>query len=128
VSVITDYILRYGCGDTHEEAMADHDRNLTARLQRTRDVDLKLNKNKLRLKLPSVTYMGHLLTTEGLRPDTEKITAIQNMGTQTDVKSLQRLLGFVNYLAKFMPRLSDVCEPLRRLTDKDIEWTCLPQK
>jgi hypothetical protein len=27
-----------------------------------------------------------------------------------------------------MPRLSDVCEPLRRLTDKDIEWTCLPQK
>ena len=46
------------------------------------------------------------------------------MGTTTDGKSLQRLLGFVNYLAKCMPHLSDVCELLRRLTDKDIEWTC----
>ena len=49
------------------------------------------------------------------------------MGTPTDVKSLQGLLEFVNYLAKFMPRLSDVCEPLRRLTDKDIDRTWLPQ-
>lgn len=49
------------------------------------------------------------------------------MGTPTDIKSQQRLLGFMNYLAKFMPHLPDVCEPLRSLTDKDIEWTWLPQ-
>jgi hypothetical protein len=71
--------------------------------------------------------MGHLHTIEGIRPDPEKITAILNMDTPTDIKSLQRLLGFVNYLAKCMPLLSDECEPLRRLTDKDIEWTWLPQ-
>lgn len=128
VSVIADDILVYGCGETTEEAMKDHDKNISALLQRAREVNLKLNKRKLRLKLPSVTYMGHLLTTEGLRPDPEKVTAVRNMQTPTDVKSLQRLLGFVNYLSKFLPNLSDVCEPLRRLTDKDIEWAWLPQQ
>jgi hypothetical protein len=77
--VIADDILLCGCGDTHEEAMADHDRILTALLQTARDVNMKLNKNKLRLKLPSVTHMGHLLTAEGFHPDPEKITAVQNM-------------------------------------------------
>ena len=66
------------------------------------------------------------LTSEGLRPHLDKITAVQNMQTPTDVKSFQRLLGFGNYLSKFLPSLSDVCEPLRRLTDKDIDWTWLP--
>ncbi|KAJ8379207.1 hypothetical protein AAFF_G00223190 [Aldrovandia affinis] len=122
VSVIADDILVYGSGETTEEAVKDHDSNISALLQRAREVNLKLNKQKLRLKLPSVTYMGHLLTTEGLRPDPEKVTAVQNMQTPTNMKSLQRLLGFVNDL-----NLSDVYEPLRRLTDKDIEWAWLPQ-
>jgi len=38
------------------------------------------------------------------------------MNRPADVAAVQRLLGFVNYLARFMPHLSDVCEPLRRLT------------
>ncbi|KAJ8393225.1 hypothetical protein AAFF_G00062970 [Aldrovandia affinis] len=127
VSMIADDILVYGSGETPEEAVKDRDNNISALLQRAREVNLKLNKRKLWLKLPSVTYMGHLLTTEGLRPDPEKVTAVQNMQTPTEVKCLQRLLGFVNYLSKFLPNFSDVCEPLRHLTDKDIEWAWLPQ-
>lgn len=33
----------------------------------------------------------------------------------------------VNYLAKFLPLLSDMTEPLRRLEDKDVEWCWLEQ-
>ena len=36
--------------------------------------------------------------------------------------ALKRLLGMVNYLAKFMPHLSDMTEPLRRLNDKEWQW------
>ena len=38
------------------------------------------------------------------------------------VKAVQRFLGFVNYLTKFVPHLADESEQLRRLTDKDAEW------
>lgn len=68
VSVIADDILVYGCSDTME-AVADHDRSLALLLQRARKVNLKLNKDKVKLKLTSIPYMGHLLTNEGLKPD-----------------------------------------------------------
>ena len=45
-----------------------------------------------------------------------------NMPKPTDVKDVRRLCGFINYLAKFMPHLSDVMEPLRQLTHKEAEW------
>ncbi|KAI8518359.1 hypothetical protein Bbelb_043760 [Branchiostoma belcheri] len=80
--------------------------------------NLKLNKRKMRLRLKQVPYMGQLPTAAGLRPDPEKVRAITEMKTPDD--SLQRFLGMVNYLnvgrlAKFLPHLSDMCEPLRRL-------------
>ena len=42
------------------------------------------------------------------------------METPKDVAAVTRLVGLVNYLSKF---LSELCEPLRRLTHKDVEWT-----
>ncbi|XP_055757335.1 fucolectin-1-like [Salvelinus fontinalis] len=49
------------------------------------------------------------------------------MSNPSDAKGVQRLIGFANYLAKFMPHLSAVCEPLRRLLDKDTPWHWLPK-
>ena len=76
VEVIADDILVYGKGSTKEEYIKDHDHNLTKLLERARAVNLKLNKKKLKLRLSGVRYMGHLLTSEGLLPDPEKIRAI----------------------------------------------------
>ena len=74
---------------------------------------LKLKK-KLRFKLSKVAYMGQILGSEGLQADPETIQAIQNMLRPTDVHGVQRLIGVVTYLSKFLPWLSTVCEPLRR--------------
>ena len=40
----------------------------------------------------------------------------------TNKKELQGFLGMVNYLGKFLPNLSDVSAPLRKLLEKDVEW------
>ena len=71
--------------------------------------------------------MGHILSAQGLALDPEKVRAINEMPCPTDVKAVQRLLGLVTYLGKFTPQLSTVCEPLRRLTDKDSSFDWLPQ-
>ena len=54
--------------------------------------------------------------------DPGKIQVMLEMPKPTDVAGVQRLIGFVNYLSKFLPRLSDICEPLRKLMAKDVEW------
>ena len=69
--------------------------------------------------------MGHLLTADGVVTDPNKVRALRDMPTPTDVKSLKRFLGMVTYLAKFLPHLSSVCEPLRRLELKNVEWCWL---
>ena len=54
--------------------------------------------------------------------DPAKIEAIRDMPCPTDVAGVQRLNGFVNYLAKFLPGLSDVMEPIRQLTKMYVPW------
>ena len=49
------------------------------------------------------------------------------MPRSTDVHGVQRLIGVVTYLSKFLPRLSIVCETLRRLTDSNSVFDWLPQ-
>ena len=71
--------------------------------------------------------MGHLLTSRGLMPDPEKIQAILQMPEPDDLTALKRFLGMVTYLAKFMPHLSQMTEPLRRLEDKNVEFQWLEQ-
>ena len=76
----------------------------------------------MKLHQTSVAFLGHLVTAEGLKPDPEKDRAIDDMTQPTDVEGVQRINGFVNYLAKFLPKLSDVTEPIRQLTKKDVPW------
>ena len=54
--------------------------------------------------------------------DPEKAKVVQELPKPEDVEGIQRLNGFINYLAKFLPWLADAMEPLRRLTRKDVQW------
>ena len=62
-----------------------------------------------------------------LQADQEKIQAIENMPRSTDVHGVQRLIGVVTYLSKFLPRLSIVCETFCRLTDSNSVFDWSPQ-
>lgn len=127
IEPIADDILIVGCGETDELAIQDHDKNLLALMQRCREVKLRLSLNKLQFRVREVKFHGHILSAEGLRADPEKVRAVQDMPRPEDAKAVQRFIGFVTYLARFMPHLSEVCEPLRRLLDKDVPWHWLPK-
>ena len=50
------------------------------------------------------------------------------MPAPTDVTEVQRLNGMVNYLSRFFRRLSQVMEPIRRLTIKNVNWVWGPEQ
>ena len=107
----------YGVGDTDEQADADHDRNLERFMQRCRQKGIKLNKLKLHRILPRTPCHQRGPET---RPG--EIKAVQEMLRPDNIKAVRRFCRFVNYLAKFMPKLSEVMEPIRNLTCKENEW------
>ncbi|KAL7857277.1 hypothetical protein SRHO_G00161760 [Serrasalmus rhombeus] len=115
-----------GEGKTVESATKDHDEKLRHFLNRCRDKNIKLNADKFNLRKEEVPYIGHLLTSEGLKIDPEKVRVVTEMPRPTDVKGVQRLVGMVNYLSKFYAHLSDDCEILRQLTHKDSIWDWTP--
>ncbi|KAK7111890.1 hypothetical protein V1264_011443 [Littorina saxatilis] len=110
-------------GKTTEE----HDSRLKTVLERARQVGVKLKLSKCTLRVNEVNFVGHTITGKGLKPDDSKIAAIQQMPTPSCRKDLERFLGMVNYLGKFVPNLSSVSAPLRDLMKQDNEWDWLKQ-
>ena len=125
VQTVADDILTIGNEATMEEAVRDHDVKMKPLLDRCREKYIKLNHEKIDFKKTSVPYIGHLLTYEGLKADPSKIEAILSLPKPEDVAGVRHIMGTVNYLAKFLPRLSDVSKPLRELTRKNSKfaWT-----
>ena len=56
--VIADNILVLGSGDTDEEALKDHDRNLREVLTRCQHKGIELNVDKMQFRKKEVTYRG----------------------------------------------------------------------
>lgn len=120
--IIADDILITGKGETMQEAYRDHDKNLRVFLERCRDRSIKLNKEKFNLHCEETNFIGHTLTANGLKAEPHKIEAIEKMPEPNDVPGVQRFVGMVKYLSKFLPSLSNKWEPLNRLTHKDADW------
>ena len=90
--------------------------------EKLKSAGLNLNDEKCVYEKNSVLFLGHLITDVGVRPDPSKIKVIQNIETPTNIQQLQRFLGSVTYLAKFIPNLSELTQPLRELLSKEKEW------
>ncbi len=123
IEVIVDDLLIWG------ETQQQHDERLKQVLNIAREAGIKLNKDKCEIGLQQVTYIGHTLSSSGLKPDVNKVEAIKAMDTPTDKAAVQRFLGMATYLAKFIPNFSQLAAPLRVLLEKNTEWHWdLPQQ
>ncbi|GAB1598786.1 hypothetical protein Ahia01_000155800 [Argonauta hians] len=116
VLCIADDVLIHG--SDYEE----HNKNLDAFLVRCCERNIKLNPDKFQLRMSEISFMGHLITKDGLHSDPEKTRAINEMAPPCSLEELRRYLGLVNYLSKFLPNLTEVTAPMRNLTKKSVPW------
>ena len=72
-------LLIIGQGDTDEKADLDHDQNLRNLLDLCRARNIQLNKGKFQLKCSEVSFIGHIMTRNGLKADPKKVEAIIKM-------------------------------------------------
>lgn len=66
--------------------------------------------------------MGSIISQDGIKPDSEKIKAIVEMPPPEDKKGIERLLGTINFLASYIPNMSDLTAPIRELLKKDVTF------
>ena len=95
VSVYLDDIIIYSSTiDRHLE-------HLDTVFDRLRQAGLRLKPSKCQFFCPQIAYLGHVISVDGIRPDPEKITKIQNWPRPRNQKELQRFAGLANYYRRF---------------------------
>ena len=62
--------------------------------------------------------MGHIISADAVCPDSEKLNSIIDMKEPTNATEVRSFLGLVTYCGKFIPNLSAISYPLRKLTQK----------
>lgn len=82
-----------------------------------------LNKRRCEFARSEVKFLGHKLSAEGVQPDPDKLTGVQNMKQPTTVSEVWRFLGMVNQLGKFIPDLSEKSKP-PPFTEKPMDMGC----
>ena len=93
---VADDSMITGRGETENDALKDHNNKLIALMKRCRDVGIRLNPDKMILRPIHAPFLGHIITADGLKPDPDKVKAIDDMLRPIDIEGVQRFNGFVN--------------------------------
>ena len=100
----------------------EHLATLEEVLQRLEEAGLRLQKNKCHFMVPSVTYLGYRIDTEGLHPVKEKVEAVQKAPKPHNVSELKSYLGLLSYYSRFLPNRSSTLAPLYQRLQKNVPW------
>jgi transposase InsO family protein len=86
---------------------------------RLKDANLKLKPSKCHLFRRTVSFLGHVVTAEGIAVDQSKVLAVTEWPTPRCLKEVRAFVGLCSYYRKFIRGFSLVAAPLFALTKKD---------
>ena len=112
VLYLIDDILAYG------NSTQEHDNRLEATLNRIQSAGITLNKAKCEFGKGTIKFLGHMINSDGISADPQKIEAIVNMQAPSSVSELRRFLGMTNQLGKFSSNIAEMTKLLRNLLSK----------
>ena len=92
---------------------------------RLRAANLKLNPKKRQLCRREVSYLGHVITRNGVSSDPEKTKAVMEWPVPRTSGDVRRFLGLCTYYRKFVPSFSTLAKPLHVLANpaSTFDWT-----
>ena len=96
----------------YAQDLKEHDRKLRALLLRLRDAGLTLQPEKCHFLRREITYLGHIITREGVKPDPRKIEAVKNFPIPRTKKNIKQFLGLIGYYRRFIPEFAKISKPL----------------
>jgi hypothetical protein len=91
---------------------------------------VKLNPEKCVFKVPRGMLLGYIVSQRGIKPNPKKVLVLERMGLIRDPKGVQRVLGCLAALSRFISCLGEKGLPLYRLLQKSecFSWTAEAQE
>src|SRR3954467_2468931 len=80
-----------------------------------RTYQMKLNSAKCTFGVPAGKLLGYIVSERGIEANLEKIKAIMTLQKPASIKGVQRIIGCVAALSRFISRLDETAIPLYQL-------------
>ena len=116
VMIFIDDILIYS--KTKEE----HAEHLRIVLQTLRQEKLYAKLSKCSFWLDHVSFLGHIISRDGISVDPAKIEAVRDWLIPKSVTEVRSFLGLAGYCCRFVQNFSRIAEPLTKLTRKEMKY------
>lgn len=99
--------------------------NLERVFDRLLRAGLKLKARKCNLFATKVSYLGHIISQEGIATDPEKIKAVAEWPVPSYVPEVCPFLGLCSYYRQFIRDFASEAKPLHSFTEKGrkFQWT-----
>ena len=103
----------------------DHLQNLSVVLQRLKEANLRLKPAKCSFCKTQVSYLGHIVSRQGVTTDVDKTSKVSNWSTPTTISEVQKFLGLASYYRRFVKNYATIASPLHKLTERgrQFHWT-----
>lgn len=105
----------------YAETLEEHERKLNEVIARLCSARLKLQCDKCEFLKNEVTYLGHVISSNGVSPNPKKLQAVRDFPVPKDVRNVQQFLGLCNYYRRFKKIFAEITKPLTVLLNKHKE-------
>lgn len=109
----------------YSKSIEQHAQHLSLILRKLREVNLKVQLDKTEFLHKEVAFLGHIVSRNGIKPNPEKIKAVQEYPIPTTPRQIKQFLGLAGYYRKFIKDFSKIAHPmtkcLRKGSKVDIE-------
>jgi len=106
----------------YSAAVEEHLLRLRKLFDRLRMADLKLKPSKCNLLRAEVSFLGHVVSGEGVATEYSKIELVKDWPIPSDVKEVRSFLGLASYYRRFVPTFAEIAAPLHALTAKNKQF------
>ncbi|XP_043474358.1 uncharacterized protein LOC122506310 [Leptopilina heterotoma] len=104
--------------------LEEHGKKVRRLLQRLKGANLSLQPEKCEFLFKEVAYLGHIISSEGVKPNPKTVEAVKNFPTPKTPRNIKQFLGLAGYYRRFIKDFSAKAKPLSNLLKKDVkfEW------
>jgi hypothetical protein len=117
VLIFFDDILIYSTSWT------EHLQHLRAVLDVLRAHHLHIKRSKCEFAAPSVQYLGHVISADGVAMDSAKVDAVTTWPQPHSARGLCGFLGLTGYYQCFIKDFDSIAAPLTLLLKEGFKWT-----